>query len=277
LLGQSFNPISLLQKNSKMNFLFDISQPKVDNIWAYFLGVFSLICNILSIVYSKKIESKYVFMLFGMGVLGMFVGAYVYTSTYKDIAAELKEQKEECEKISKQREEHLIDSKRDHALKDTCVKEGEILKKQLESANQKIQSLGIENRDYKQENNSLSKELDKYQNDPYDYYCGYAAIREGKKTGKWGYLKKGYPRTTVEFIYDEACRFSEGRAFVKYKSNKYGIIDTHLGIPLVDCIFEKPQWFEKGKAIVIYKGERIFIDKKGDKISSVINNTFASN
>ena len=199
-----------------MNFLFDITQPKVDNIWAYLAGVLWLICSVLAIANSNKIDSKYVWTLFGVSVIFAGIGAFVYTSTYKDIAAELKEQKEQCEKISKQREVHLIDSKRDQAIKDSCIADRNVLKGELEKVNDKMVSLKMSLNDEVNENKKLEQELKKYKAHKYKFYDHVAVVRDSK-TGKMGYLKEGYLMSSIEFVYDDACRFSEGVAFVKFK------------------------------------------------------------
>jgi hypothetical protein len=259
-----------------MNLLFDLNTiPKVDNFWACIFALLWLVCGVLAIAGSNKIEAKFIWTLFAASMAFALIGAWVYVATYKDVGDELKKQKEQCEKILKERENFLVESKRDNALKDTCVQDRISLRNELTKANEKNQSLTSKLGTVEYKNELLAKELTKYKSEPYKYFCGYAAIRD-KDSGKWGYLKKGDPKSSIEFMYDEACRFSEGRAFVKYnKSNKYGIIDTHLGKPLVSCIFEKPKWFENGRASVVYKGENIYIDKKGDKID-LIKNTLAA-
>lgn len=255
-------------------------------------NVFALICFISAVLFSvlagviaikqkptdtngQKLIAQNMNRLIIAALCLATIGCIAHIWTYKNIEKELESAKTENIKITNDRDINKINTNVLHSIKDSCVKDKIKLREELTQISEENKSLNNRFEDLKIENRQLKLEITQFKSHEYQYYCGFAAVRD-PKSGKWGYLKKGQPKSSIEFIYDDACRFSEGRAFVKYNSSKYGIIDKSFGIPIVPCIFEKPQWFENGRALVTYKGERIYIDKKGDRISSAIKNAIAA-
>ena len=166
-----------------------------------------------------------------------------------------------CEKISSIKEKLFADKTRLSSDSASCFG----LKKNLEF---KIDSLISRKEDYKmqairarEENFHLKKEIKKQKAYQYDWHEGFAVVRD--EDGMAGYLRQGGSKTEVSYIYRDACRFSNGRAFVKAaNSERYGFVDKSLGKSLIPARYEDACWFEGDFAMVKLKGKWIWINKQ---------------
>lgn len=209
------------------------------------------------------------FLIFAGSILGvLFMGAYITVKRLGFSEKEMVDLQKNYSKIINDRDSLKLSNQKNEILKDTCYIEkqrmslqNDTLKNRKEFWKEKFQT------EY-EERKRLSNEIKKYTGHKYKYCGGYALIRD-PDSGLHGYHKKGTPESSIKYLYDSGTKFSEGRAFVKYKgSEKWGLIDQSLGVPFVNCIFEKPFAFNHGKAKVIYNGKEIFIDKTGNKIGT---------
>ena len=141
---------------------------------------------------------------------------------------------------------------------------------------------------------SISKNLYNYDDYPYSFYEGFAAVQkqgkhgfidrngieviscvyensgdfhEGlanvKLHGKWGYIDKKN-NTIVPLIYESSSSFHEGLALVK-KNNRYGFIDN-TGREVIPCTYESAYSFSEGLAKVETNGKAGYIDISGNLI-----------
>lgn len=86
------------------------------------------------------------------------------------------------------------------------------------------------------------------------------------RRNKVGFLDKD-KNLIIDFIYDDACAFSEGMAGVKL-NGKWGFIDESKNI-VIDFQYDNAYKFEHGLCMVFQNGKGYFIDKTGKKLPNI--------
>ncbi len=232
------------------------SAANVSNIFAMicFLGVGALI--LFRGMKNEQEDKTKLYIYSGLILFMCLAGliAHIYNANQlKESNQELLNKIKDLEQ-TKEQYLKLVDRARQDSL---CCSNGQ----------QEINKLGPEVAVLKEQNESLTYKLNNIdaaiQSYVYGFAEGFATVKN--RDGKWGYLRKGSPITSVDFRYDVACRFYNGRAGVVCQNGKWGFVDQSLGKPFIPCEYEEVYGFQGDSARVKKNGEWFWISKNGKR------------